>query len=102
MHSPIPGKRNINISNYSGKSNISNDENIFLEMKPVKFDGLYKKEMSKEELIEEIKKLTMSTKITNNQNEANTTSRRAQKTAQSEINDNAYPFKQEKFNCIIF
>jgi hypothetical protein len=69
-------------------------------MKPVKFDGLYKKDMTKDEIIEEIKKLTQANKQSS-QPETNT-SRRGQKTAQSDMNDNIYPFKQEKFSCSIF
>jgi tRNA(Ser,Leu) C12 N-acetylase TAN1 len=36
----------------------SEEDHIFNDLKPVKFDGLYRKEMTSEEIEQEIKKLT--------------------------------------------
>jgi hypothetical protein len=63
------------------------DDLVFNDLKPVKFDGLYKKEMTSEEIEQEIKKLTQEEapipikKTTNRSRITN-------------INDSAYPFKQ--------
>lgn len=76
------------------------EDSILLELKPLKYDGLFKKEMTEEEIADEIKKLTESTskEQTYTQNKS-----RFSKQAMKPINDNSYPFKQETFklNCLI-
>jgi hypothetical protein len=76
------------------------EDNILLDLKPLKYDGLFKNEMTEEEIADEIKKLTESTskEQTYTQNKS-----RFSKQASKPINDNSYPFKQETFklNCLI-
>lgn len=68
------------------------DENILNELKPVKFDGLYKVELTPEKIEMEIEKFT----------QAETASPKPKKeTRKPIVNDNAYPFKQDT-RCVIY
>jgi hypothetical protein len=111
--SPLPVKRtlasNSKLLLTTNHVNVKIDDDlIFQELKPLKFDGLFKQDFSAEEISEMIKKIEMdqiteNTPITrpgsnprNFKNSNNTTS--------NIVSDNAYPFKQDsfKFNCNIY
>jgi hypothetical protein len=65
------------------------DDQIFNDLKPVKFDGLYKKEMTSEDIEQEITKLT--------QEEVSPIPKKTglnNRTRINNINDSTYPFKQ--------
>jgi hypothetical protein len=67
------------------------EDNIFNELKPVKFDGLYKIDMTPEKIEEEILKFTQQEVIT---------PKPKKNTRLNNANDTAYPFKQD-IRCII-
>jgi hypothetical protein len=70
----------------------SSDDSIFAELKPVKFDGLYKIEMTPEKIEMEIEKFTKEEAVS---------PKAKRETRKKLINDNAYPFKQDT-KCVIF
>ena len=80
-----------NFNNNEAKNN-NTEETIFNELKPVKFDGLYKVEMNPEKIEMEIEKFTKE--------EVNSPKVKRE-TRKNIINDNAYPFKQDT-RCVIF
>ncbi len=80
---------------------------IFADLKPVKFDGLFKKDFTKDELAEELKKIeAFYQERESSANKKIVGSSRNLKSGFANDNimtDNAYPFKQEtlKFSCSI-
>jgi hypothetical protein len=84
-------------ANKIGSSKFEDDQ-IFNDLRPVKFDGLYKKEMTSEEIEQEIRKLTQDEVVTPIK-KSNARSR------MTNVNDSAYPFKQafkQDKMCMIF
>lgn len=77
------------------------EEQVFSELKAVKFDGLYKKEMSSEEIAAEITRLTQDA-LNDPAISNKSTINRFNKTPMSNVADNSYPFKQDKLTCILF
>jgi hypothetical protein len=71
---------------------LTTDDTLFNELKPVKFDGLYKIEMPPEKIEMEIEKFTK---------EEISSPNAKRQTRKNIINDNAYPFKQDT-KCVIF
>ena len=87
------------LSNYLiSKGN--DEDNILNELKPWKFDGLFKKNMSEDEIAEEIKKISESTIKEQNLSQNKS---RISKQSIKPVSDNSYPFKQESFQikCLI-
>jgi hypothetical protein len=101
MVSPILSRRNI-VHQKQPQTNKFDDDQIFAELKPVKFDGLYKKEMTQEEIIESINRLTNSNKENVPQGDGKKVRKGITRNINNDVNDNAYPFKQDKLTCSIF
>jgi hypothetical protein len=86
-----------------------NDEDlIYQELKPIKFDGLYRKDMTVDEIAEIIKKIEQDT-IIDSQPIAKVGGvtrnlKGGSVNASNVVTDNAYPFKQDcfKISCNIF
>jgi len=78
----------------------NDEDNILLELKPLKFDGLFRKDLTEEEIAEEIKKISDST--VKDQNFSENKSRFSKQVSKPVI-DNSYPFEQESFkiSCLI-
>jgi hypothetical protein len=76
------------------------EDNILNELKPLKFNGLFRKEMSEDEIAEEIKKISDSTIKEQNLSQNKS---RLSKQPIKQVTDNSYPFKQESFQikCLI-
>lgn len=105
MKSPLLNNRLFNF-NKSETGNIllkQEEDNTLSELKPVKFEGLYKKEMTAEEITNEIQKLLQDCLNVpqNNENKTNTKMNR-QNVITNNIADYSYPFKQDKITCTIF
>ncbi len=84
----------VNFNSYTmGKG--GEDDNTLADMKQIKLDGLYKTELTQDEIEMEIKKLTQTTPLLTAQ---------ANRPKKLNLNENSYPFKQEtyKLNCTIF
>lgn len=85
--------------------NAPDEGQIFKDFKPVNYEGLYKKEMSSEEILEEIKKLTEINKENIPVPESTMNKKlamRSTKASQTDVTENVYPFKQDKFACLMF
>jgi hypothetical protein len=76
------------------------EDNILLELKPLKFDGLFRKDLTEDEIAEEIKKISESKVKDQNFSENKS---RFPKQANKPVTDNSYPFEQESFkiSCLI-
>jgi hypothetical protein len=70
----------------------------------VKFEGLYKKELSSEEITTELQKLLSECLNVPQTNEkpGNTKFNRQNATNNNTIQDYTYPFKEDRFSCNIF
>jgi len=104
---PIIDKNSKIKSNESHKNQLLSpkvieEDNSFLDLKPIKFDVLYKQEMTSEQLIEEIAKIN-SDNLNKLPMVSKTSSMRQLKGA-AMIDDTSYPFKSNalKFDCSIF
>lgn len=78
----------------------NDEDNILLELKPLKFDGLFRKDLTEEEIAQEIKKISDSTVKDQNFSENKS---RFSKQVSKPVTDNSYPFEQESFkiSCLI-
>lgn len=99
FNSPLLVKRTIG----SGKTMVVKVDNdlIYNELKPVKFDGLYKKDMSSLEMIEQVTKLAEHYKEDNLVGEKQRINRGI-RSIKADEDDNLFPFKQDKLSCNIF
>jgi hypothetical protein len=78
--------------NFRNDTKLTSEEILLNELKPVKFDGLYKVDMNPEKIEIEIEKFTKEEPLS---------PKPKKETRKNIINDNAYPFKQD-IKCIIF
>lgn len=104
MKSPGLNKRVLNASQKSVVSPMINvivkdDEQLFQELKPIKFDGLYRKDMTNDEIEAEIAWLTQENK---SETQSKGHGRAIKINNNNSIIDCSYPFKRESFNCLIF
>jgi len=79
------------------------NKDILSELKPVKFEGLSKKELSADEITKEIQKLLSECPNVPQSTEkpANTKFNRQNSRNANSIQDYTYPFKEDKFSCNI-
>jgi hypothetical protein len=78
--------------NFRNDIKLTTEEIIFNELKPFKFDGLYKVYMNPEKIEMEIEKFTKEEPLS---------PKPKKETRKNNVNDNAYPFKQD-IKCVIF
>jgi len=77
-------------------------DNIFSDLKLIKFEGIYKKEMTLEDVNKEMMKLIdESANIPQNNEKTSNTKFSRQSVNSNIIPDYAYPFKQDKLSCFI-
>jgi hypothetical protein len=108
LNTPVVSKKFVTIPKINNiitpaSLNKREDDLIFLELKPVKFDCLYKKDLTSEELAEEIKKITQDGLNDTQSNTKQGTSMRNLKATGSAMVDCTYPFKNDafRFDCFI-
>lgn len=83
------------------------DDALFADLKPLKFDGLFKREFTKDELEEELKKIEAFNQeresIANKKTVGSSRTLKAGFANDNLMTDNAYPFRQESFklSCTI-
>lgn len=77
------------------------EDNILSELKPVKFEGLYKKEMNSEEIKNEIQKL-LNECLVPQTNEKQSNPKFGRQAVNNNLPDYTYPFKEDKISCTIF
>ncbi len=107
--SPTIAKRKL--PNVGSKTSVTvkiDEDAIFADLKPLKFDGLFKKEFTRDELEEELKKIEAFNQerelIANKKTVGSSRNLKTGFANDNIMTDNAYPFKQETFklNCVIF
>lgn len=101
IESPSLSKIGVSVPPIQYKQDI---DQIWQELKPVKFEGLFKKDMTSEEIVAEIKRITQENSAeTQFIPKHSSISRYNKGSSQTNISDAAYPFKQDtyKLNCLI-